>query len=55
MAIKTTHVSKCLDKKLLVMGYEVPDLLAIFLLLSVLNLTIGQFGVKQGQLFYFRT
>ena len=28
------------------MGYEVPDLLAIFLLLSVLNLTVGQFGAK---------
>jgi len=46
MAIKTTHVSKCLDKKLLIMGYEVPDLLAIFLLLSILNLTLGQFGAK---------
>ena len=46
MSIKTTQVSKCLDKKLLIMGYEVPDLLAIFLLLSVLNLTVGQFGAK---------
>lgn len=46
MGLKTTHVSKCLDKKLLVMGYEVPDLLAIFLLLSILNLTFGQFGAK---------
>ncbi len=46
MSIKTTQVSKCLDKKLLIMGYEVPDLLAIFLLLSVLNLTVGQLGAK---------
>ena len=46
MSIKTTPVSKCLDKKLLIMGYEIPDLIAIFILLSVLNLTLGSLGSK---------
>lgn len=39
--MKVTPVSKCLDKKLQMFGFEMPDLLAIFLLLSILNLVFG--------------
>lgn len=39
--MRTTSVSKCLDKKLLVLGFEIPDLLALFLTISVLNFLFG--------------
>jgi uncharacterized membrane protein len=42
MGLKSTAVSRCLDKKLLFFGYELPDVLVIFLLLALLNLTLGQ-------------
>ncbi len=44
MSLKTTPVSKCLDKKLLIMGFEIPDLLAVFFLLAVLNFLFGSSG-----------
>ena len=37
MALKTSEVYRCLDKKALVLGFEIIDLLAVFLFLSVLN------------------
>jgi len=40
MEIRCTPVSQCLDKKLLVFGFEVPDLLAIFFCLACLNFII---------------
>ncbi|MGK5085326.1 hypothetical protein WDW37_18730 [Bdellovibrionota bacterium FG-1] len=46
MSLRTTSVAKCLDKKLLLMGFEVPDVLAIFLTLSVLNFVFGQMPLK---------
>ena len=46
MEIKTTLVSKCLDKKMVIMGFEIPDLLAIFLTLSILNFFFGATSVK---------
>jgi hypothetical protein len=46
MSLRTAPVSKCLDKKLLIAGYEIPDLLAIFSLLSVLNFLFGQTQMK---------
>ena len=46
MALTTTPISRCLDKKLIIFGFEVPDLLAIFLLLSVLNFVFGQSSLK---------
>lgn len=46
MGLKTTSVAKCLDKKLLIFGFEVPDVLAIFLSLSVLNFIFGQTPLK---------
>jgi len=46
MGLRTTSVAKCLEKKLLLFGFEVPDLLAIFLVLSVLNFIFGQTPLK---------
>lgn len=46
MALRSEPVSKCLEKRLLILGFEVPDILAIFLLLSVLNFLFGQTELK---------
>lgn len=46
MGLRTTSVSRCLEKKLLFFGYELPDVLAIFMLLAVLNLVFGQSDYK---------
>ncbi len=37
MELKTTEVSRCLDKKMKMFGFEIPDLLVIFITISVLN------------------
>lgn len=42
--LRTASVATCLDKRLLVLGFEVPDLLAIFMLLSFLHLFLGDLG-----------
>ncbi len=44
--IRTTAVSKCLDRKLKVMGFEVVDLFAIFLTISILNFVFGNTSFK---------
>jgi len=44
MSLKTTQVSRCLDKKLTLFGFEVADLLLIFALVAVLNLVVGDFS-----------
>jgi hypothetical protein len=46
MDLKVTQVSKCLDKKMIIMGFEVPDLLLIFLSMSVLNFLFGSTDLK---------
>lgn len=46
MELRTVSVSKCLDKKLILFGFEVPDILAIFLTLSILNFIFGQTSLK---------
>jgi hypothetical protein len=46
MEIKQTPVSKCLDKKMVIMGFEIPDLLVIFLTLSILNFLFGMTSLK---------
>jgi hypothetical protein len=46
MSLRTAPVSKCLEKKLTLAGFEVPDVLAIFLTLSVLNFVFGQTNLK---------
>lgn len=38
MALKTSEVYRCLEKKTLVFGFEIVDLFAVFLVLAVLNL-----------------
>lgn len=44
--MRATPVSKCLDKRLMLFGYEVLDLLAIFLMLSILNFIFGAASMK---------
>src|SRR5690242_2874483 len=46
MGLRTTQVAKCLDKKLLLFGFEVPDVLAVFLTLSILNFVFGSTSLK---------
>jgi len=46
MALRSEPTSQSLEKKLLIMGFEVPDVLAIFLLLSILNFAFGQSNYK---------
>lgn len=46
MSLRTVPVSMCLDKRLTLLGFEVPDILAIFLLLSVLNFVFGETHMK---------
>lgn len=48
MALRSESTSQSLEKKLLIMGFEVPDVLAIFLLLSILNFSFGQTNYKLG-------
>ena len=45
-ALKVVPVSRCLDKKMMIMGFEVPDLLIIFLTMSVLNFLFGSTAMK---------
>lgn len=44
--MRTVSVSKCLDKKLIMFGFEVMDILAIFLTLSILNFIFGSSSLK---------
>jgi hypothetical protein len=46
MALKTTPVSRSLERKLLLFGYEAMDALLIFFVLSILNLLFGKTGLK---------
>lgn len=39
--LRSEPTSQSLERKLLILGYEVPDVLAIFLLLSILNFVFG--------------
>ena len=46
MSLRTVSVNQCLEKKLLIFGYEIPEILAIFFMLSVLNFVFGATGLK---------
>ncbi len=46
MNLQITSVPKCLDQKLSLLGFEVLDVIAIFLMLSVLNLVFGSTNFK---------
>jgi hypothetical protein len=49
MALKTSQVYRCLDKKMLVFGFEIVDLFAIFSFLATLNFLLQ--GVPNKFLF----
>lgn len=44
--MRVVPVSKCLDKHLMLFGFEVVDLLAIFIVLSILNFIFGTSSMK---------
>lgn len=46
MALEQTIVSQCLDKKMRIGGFEIVDLLAIFMTLSILNFVFGNTSLK---------
>ena len=46
MSLITTPVSKCLDKKTKIFGFEMADILLVFILLAVLNLFFGKTDQK---------
>jgi hypothetical protein len=46
MSLRSEPTSQSLEKKLLIAGFEVPDVLAIFILLSILNFTFRQTHYK---------
>lgn len=46
MSLRTEPVSRSLDRKLQMFGFEVPDILAIFLVLAILNLVFGNAQYK---------
>ncbi len=46
MSLKVTEVSRCLDKKMTIMGFEIPDLLMLFLTISILNFLFGSSSIK---------
>src|SRR5271170_5702501 len=46
LAVRSVPTSQSLEKKLLIAGFEVPDVLAIFLLLSLLNFLFGGSSYK---------
>ncbi len=49
MGLKTSKVYKCLEKKTLILGFEIFDMFLICILLSVLNLICGN---SDWKLFY---
>ncbi len=42
MGLHTTSTSKCLDKKSKLLGFEMPDLFAVFFSLAILNFLFGK-------------
>lgn len=46
MALKTSEVYRCLEKKTLVFGFEILDLFLVFAALAILNLLFGKLPYK---------
>jgi hypothetical protein len=46
MALRSSSISTCLDKKLLILGFEITDLLFLLILIAVLNLIFGPTGMR---------
>ena len=44
--MRVTSVNRCLDEKLTLFGYEVVDLISIFIVLSLLNVLFGKSEMK---------
>lgn len=44
--LETSHVYKCIEKKTLILGFELPDLLALCFLLCALNLAFANSPLK---------
>jgi len=40
--LNMTHVSRCLDKKMKIGGFEIPDLIVVLLYLGISNFFFGQ-------------
>ncbi len=45
MGLETSTVNKSLDKRLKLLGYEIPDLLVIFLVLSLSNFLFSEISL----------
>lgn len=46
MALKTSEVYRCLEKKTLIFGFEILDLFLVFAVLAILNLLFGKVPYK---------
>ncbi len=46
MALKTSDVYRCLDRKTLVLGFEIVDMFLVFSCLALLNLLLGGLPYK---------
>lgn len=46
MALKTSEVYRCLEKKTLVLGFEIVDLFLVFSMLAILNFCLGSVSYK---------
>jgi hypothetical protein len=46
VALKTSEVFRCLEKKTLVFGFEIVDLFLVFSVLAVLNFVLGSVPYK---------
>ena len=46
MALKTSEVYRCLEKKTVIFGFEVVDVFLVFLVLAVLNFLLSQLPYK---------
>lgn len=46
MALKTSRVYRCLDKKTFVFGFEIVDLFLVFSVLAILNFFLGSVPYK---------
>lgn len=46
MSLRTSKINQCLEKKLKILGFEVPDVLALFFVVSVLNFVTGPLNMR---------
>lgn len=46
MSLRVSKINQCLEKKLKILGFEVPDVLALFFVVSVLNFVTGPLNMR---------